>query len=171
MYFLDLLYVRYNCAKFHQCRICVTDFREGGPFCPSPHPWAAPKKPILNRVKSAFQTFEKNNPSLSKPTLKYLVYRQVFWVKVGHLQGQGAGLYGRWCFITSFQISCNTKKNLTSNAVVKTAFSQPMFHSKTYPFSKSKTKKEFYCRCYVLNVSYTFRFSFPPPPPFSMFLL
>ena len=25
--FLDLLYVRYNCANFHNCRICVTDFR------------------------------------------------------------------------------------------------------------------------------------------------
>ena len=135
MYFLDLLYVRYNCAKFHQCRICATDFREGGLFAPT-HPWAAPKKPILNRVKSAFQTFEKNNPSLSKPTLKYLVYRQVFWVKVGHLQGQGAGLYGRWCFITSFQISCNTKKNLTSNAVVKTAFSQPWFLQQ-YPLARS----------------------------------
>ena len=21
-----------NCAKFHHCRICVTDFMEGGPF-------------------------------------------------------------------------------------------------------------------------------------------
>ena len=31
----------------------MTDFREGGPFCPTPpsHPWAAPKTPILNRVK------------------------------------------------------------------------------------------------------------------------
>ena len=27
--FLDLLYVSCNCAKFHHCRICVTDFREG----------------------------------------------------------------------------------------------------------------------------------------------
>ena len=36
--FLDLLWVRYNCAKFHQCRC--------------PHPWAAPKKPILNRVNT-----------------------------------------------------------------------------------------------------------------------
>ena len=28
-----------------------TDFREGVPFCPpTPHPWAASKKPILNRV-------------------------------------------------------------------------------------------------------------------------
>ena len=40
IYFLDLLWVRYNCAKFHHCRICVTA-----------HPWAAPKKPILKRVK------------------------------------------------------------------------------------------------------------------------
>ena len=30
IYFLDLLWVRYNCAKFHHCRICVTDFRGGG---------------------------------------------------------------------------------------------------------------------------------------------
>ena len=30
IYFLDLLWVRYNCAKFHRCRICVTDFRERG---------------------------------------------------------------------------------------------------------------------------------------------
>ena len=29
----------------------MTDFMEGGPFAPPPHPWAAPKKPILNRVK------------------------------------------------------------------------------------------------------------------------
>ena len=33
IYFLDLPWVKYNCAKFHHCRICVTDFREGGPFC------------------------------------------------------------------------------------------------------------------------------------------
>ena len=50
IYFLDLLQVRYNCAKFHHCWICVTDIREGGPFC-SPNPWAAPKMPIRNRVK------------------------------------------------------------------------------------------------------------------------
>ena len=41
--FLD----KYNCAKFHHCRICVKDNREGGPFYhpPPPHPWAALKKP------------------------------------------------------------------------------------------------------------------------------
>ena len=54
-YFLDHLWVRYNCVKFHHCRICVTDFQDGGSFCPLfPHPWAAPKKPILNRVKGYF---------------------------------------------------------------------------------------------------------------------
>ena len=52
IYFLDVLWVRYNCATFHHCRICVTEFREGGPFWPAPHPWVAAKKPILNRVKS-----------------------------------------------------------------------------------------------------------------------
>ena len=51
-YFLDLLLVRYNCAKFHQCRICVTDFRDGGLFG-LPHTWEAPKMPILNRVKDS----------------------------------------------------------------------------------------------------------------------
>ena len=36
IHFLDLLWVKYNCAKFHHCSICVTDFR---PFCPhSPTP-------------------------------------------------------------------------------------------------------------------------------------
>ena len=46
IYFLDLLWVRYNCAKFHHCRICVTDFREGGNFWPPPpirkQPWKNP---------------------------------------------------------------------------------------------------------------------------------
>ena len=31
----------------------MTDFREGGPFWP-PHPRAAPKMPILNRVNVVF---------------------------------------------------------------------------------------------------------------------
>ena len=29
IYFLDLLWIRYNCTKFHHFRICVTKFREG----------------------------------------------------------------------------------------------------------------------------------------------
>ena len=32
--------------------ICVTDLRKEGPFCPSSHPSAPPRRPILNSVKS-----------------------------------------------------------------------------------------------------------------------
>ena len=30
IHFMDLPLVRYNCAKFHHCRICVPDFRKAG---------------------------------------------------------------------------------------------------------------------------------------------
>ena len=30
--FFDLLEVKYKCAKLHHCRICMTDFRDGGTF-------------------------------------------------------------------------------------------------------------------------------------------
>ena len=49
-FWISFRYKWYKCAKFHHCMIYATDFRQGGSFCP-PHPWAAPKKPILNRVK------------------------------------------------------------------------------------------------------------------------
>ena len=43
--FLDLLYVRYNNgAKFHHCRIFMTDFREGALFAPSPLTREQPRK-------------------------------------------------------------------------------------------------------------------------------
>ena len=48
--YLDLVWVRYNCAKFHHCMIWVTDLGRGAFSAPHTHPWAAPKKPILNRV-------------------------------------------------------------------------------------------------------------------------
>ena len=50
LYFMDLLYVRYNWAKFHHCRICVTDFKEEVLSTLS-HPLAALKRPILNSIK------------------------------------------------------------------------------------------------------------------------
>ena len=43
IYFLDLFQVGYNCAKFHHCRICVTDLREGG-FLPTPLSVSSPEK-------------------------------------------------------------------------------------------------------------------------------
>ena len=36
VYVLNLLWVRYNCAKFHHCRICVRDLRKGV-FLLAPH--------------------------------------------------------------------------------------------------------------------------------------
>ena len=64
IHFLDLPLVRYNCAKFHHCRICVADFKEGAKKA-HPHPWAAPKKLILNRVKGNEQLIVLRNPQKS----------------------------------------------------------------------------------------------------------
>ena len=36
MHLSNLLYVRYNCAQFYHCRICVADFRKGPLFAPLP---------------------------------------------------------------------------------------------------------------------------------------
>ena len=38
IYFLDLLWLSYNSANFHHCRICVTDFIERGAFLPTTAP-------------------------------------------------------------------------------------------------------------------------------------
>ena len=75
IYFLELLCVSYNCAKFHHCRIYVTGFREGGPFCSPSHPWAAPKKPILNRVNNSFENgnFRKQKVSCKVVTKEDLI--------------------------------------------------------------------------------------------------
>ena len=34
IYFLDVFLTTCNFVKFHHCRVCVTDFREGEPFYP-----------------------------------------------------------------------------------------------------------------------------------------
>ena len=44
--------VRHNCPKFLHCAVCETDYGKGGCFVP--HPWAAPKNSILNRVNLIF---------------------------------------------------------------------------------------------------------------------
>ena len=43
IFVLDLLLVRFNCAKSHHCRICVREFRDGGLFALSPFV-SSPKK-------------------------------------------------------------------------------------------------------------------------------
>ena len=66
-YFLDVLYARYNCAKFHRCRICVTDFMEGVFMAPPPHLLAAPERPIWVGLRNAML----KNSLLYKP-FRYL---------------------------------------------------------------------------------------------------
>ena len=57
IYFLDPLWVRYNCAKFHHCRICVTDFREGvGAFC-GPAIRERPRKSPSRTGLTAYHTY------------------------------------------------------------------------------------------------------------------
>ena len=54
LYISNLLKVKYNCAKFHHFRICLTDFKERFwqiLLCHS-HPWAALKRSMMNRVMS-----------------------------------------------------------------------------------------------------------------------
>ena len=79
--FFDLLRVSYNCAKFHHCRICVIDFRDGGLFAPPPlHPWASPKKPIFNSSKNYYLY----NHVLSKEIRQnfiFIVDKRFYWEK------------------------------------------------------------------------------------------
>ena len=44
IYFLNLLWVRYNCAKFEHCRICLTAFRAGAFLRPPPLIRELPRK-------------------------------------------------------------------------------------------------------------------------------
>ena len=55
--FFDFSWVRYNFAKFYASSICAADFRQGGQKDPSSHSWAAPKKPILDRVNNDYITY------------------------------------------------------------------------------------------------------------------
>ena len=45
--------IRYNCAKFHHCKICVTDFIEGDLFDPLPNCeqlLTGPSRSLLNYI-------------------------------------------------------------------------------------------------------------------------
>ena len=57
-----LLWERYNCAKFHHCRICVTDFRRGGLFAP----------PIREQPRKSPSWICLNAYGFSLPALKLL---------------------------------------------------------------------------------------------------
>ena len=61
IYFFNLLWVRYNCAKFHHCRTCVTEFREQPPKSPS---WTGLKNLYKEFLKLFFNPFIPNAPFL-----------------------------------------------------------------------------------------------------------
>ena len=64
LYFLHLLQIRYNCAKFHHCRMCEADFREVDLFAHSIHEQS--KKDHLNSCLKVliipFLTFSTLDP-------------------------------------------------------------------------------------------------------------
>ena len=100
---------------------------------------------------------KKNGPLLSKSTLKYLVYAKYFGSKYG-VYKINTYLYGRWCFITTFPITCPQKNYNTS----KTKFPQKCFLTKYKFFYIKKVKVEKYL---LLLFEYFFVFL----SPFSMF--
>ena len=68
IYFLDLLWVSYNCEKFHHCKICVTCFREEGAFLVSPSVSNHEKVHMLKLFE-----WEKKTRTIAKQTkIQYL---------------------------------------------------------------------------------------------------
>ena len=112
---------------------------------------------VLNR--KYFSQIWKNNPSLSKSTLKYLVYCQVSWVKVRCLQDQYRSI---WTLVFHYfdSISCNTKKVYKKRNSINSIFPICVFKQKYILFHIQKLK-EFYCRCYVVKLFLYFSFFLP----------
>ena len=113
IYFLDLLWERYNCAKFHHFRMYVTDFREGYLFNPYPHPWADTKRPILNRVNKVVgqeqgKCVNERTITLSLPPKNYLqaVYLHSMYYLLGDMP---------W---SRFHMPLNLKKSFQEPSVI-----------------------------------------------------
>ena len=94
IFFMDLLWVRHNSAKFHYCKICVIDFKEWETFLLPHNLWAATKRLILNKVKRLLQI--KTNMTFFSQTYKEFLHcfhsfcsqmdfpvdkRRIFWIK------------------------------------------------------------------------------------------
>ena len=95
-----------------------------------------------------------NNPFLSKPTLKYQAYSEVFWFKVRRQQNQC--ISRRWCFINAFAITC--QKSCNTNVTIQTMFFQTCFLTRyKFLYKKVKVKKKFFVAVWVFLI---FRFSF-----------
>ena len=100
------------------------------------------KMKVLLNIKK-----KKYNQLLSKSTLKYLVYYQVFLA-----YKTNAYLYGHWCFITAFSITCQIKKLQCKCNNINKVFPN-MFSNKTnFLMQQSKSKKNsfsfFFFQCF-----------------------
>ena len=102
----------------------------------------------------------KNNPLLSKSTLKYLVYCQVFWVEVRRLQDQCISI---WALVFYY---CDSNNLLAEKLWYKcnniNEVFPNMFSNKIYIFlyKKVKVKKIFIVVVWVFLIFVFFFFSF-----------
>ena len=142
IYFLDLPWVRYNCAKFHHCRICVTGFREGAFLASHSHLWAARKKSTwIGLSTSSFSGMWKflNLRFFPHTNIIFLSFFcasfSAFWMSKS-LQTHGNTLV-RNCQLTRFLVIC---KNVSMQYVKAFNRSCPVIklfqirHSKTNTF-------------------------------------
>ena len=92
IYFLDPFWVRYNWAKFHHCRICVTDFRERRLFAPPASPiheqprkspsWIGLKCIWHTSADKLYETTSRNQAKMKRRRkLRYLCLPN-FWLPV-----------------------------------------------------------------------------------------
>ena len=93
--FLDLLWVRYNFAKFHHCRICETDFREGGLFALFPIHEQPPKSPSLIGPRDVNNNHPMERTNILKKLQKMhpaekryinFINRKIFYIGLGAIK-------------------------------------------------------------------------------------
>ena len=88
-WFLYFWILRSNYVKSHHCRMCVSDFREDGPFCRPDS-----KRPILNRVTNAGFFSQLLKTSDLFPELKIFHFEDFYWGKYSEAVVR---VYGRLC--------------------------------------------------------------------------
>ena len=97
---------------------------------------------------------KNNNPLLSKSTLKYLVYYQVFWVKLWSPQNQCTPVQAL-VFYYSNPNNLPRKKNCKANVTIQTKFFPNIFSNKMYLFYIEKWKNNFCCCLTFSHLSFS----------------
>ena len=93
------------------CRICVTHFRQGQPFC-SPHPGAVPDWPILNSFNTPWSPLSRyTNVNLLNMTVNYIAGTKSF-EKINEINENSISLLLTSCFFKPLQ-SCHEERFAT----------------------------------------------------------